>query len=455
MAKEMKKRKQTVDMTSGSITKPLILFILPIIGSGVLQLLYNTVDFIYVGNLLNKTSAAAVGASSTLIFCCIGLFSGIAVGTSVVVSQALGAHNGKDAGKALHTSIAFSLLGGAVLMLLAIAFAPEILKLLNTPGRAMEEAVAYMRIYMLSTPAMIYYNVCSGAIRAAGDSRTPFCILAVCGVVNVAADAVFLIIIPLGVAGVAIATAIAQVLSAVLITRALCRGESSLKLELGKLRIDSDMLKRVLSIGLPTGIQTVLITVSNVMVQYHINAFDETAVAAFATYYKVESFVYLPITAFGQAATTFAGQNTGAVRYDRVRTGCRMILIVCIITTVLLAGIVLLFPKTVFGWVMKDDAVVAETILIASISFPFYWFYSFQEVYGGAIRGMGNAVGPMAVIIGNLCVLRLLLLEILSRVVGTLQSIAAVYPLTWGGTALCFIVLYAVTIRGKTEIVHI
>ena len=177
MAKEMKKRKQTVDMTSGSITKPLILFILPIIGSGVLQLLYNTVDFIYVGNLLNKTSAAAVGASSTLIFCCIGLFSGIAVGTSVVVSQALGAHNGKDAGKALHTSIAFSLLGGAVLMLLAIAFAPEILKLLNTPGRAMEEAVAYMRIYMLSTPAMIYYNVCSGAIRAAGDSRTPFCIL--------------------------------------------------------------------------------------------------------------------------------------------------------------------------------------------------------------------------------------------------------------------------------------
>lgn len=439
------------DMTSGPITGPLMLFILPLIGSGIFQQLYNTVDFIFIGNLLSKTSAAAVGASSSLIYCCIGLFSGISVGTSVVVSQAFGAGDGKRADRALHTSVTFGIAGGIVLTAVTIVLAPWILRLLNTPETVIPEAVKYLRIYMLSVPAMIFYNMCSGAVRATGDSDTPFRILVVCGFANVAFDAVFLMAIPLGVAGVALATLISQLLSAVLIAAALNRGAGILTLRASALDIDGPILRHILRIGLPAGIQTLLITVSNVMVQYYINGFGETAVAAFATYYKVENFIYLPLMAFGQASTTFSGQNTGAGLFRRVRKGSNIMLLLCIIVTAVISGLILLFPDTVFGWFMKDTEAVRLTIVIASVSFPFYWFYSFLEVYGGSLRGMGYSLSPMAIIVSIICVLRIVLLAVFSHTIGTIPSIASVYPITWGTAALCFIVEYIVVIRKKLK----
>ena len=444
------RRSNTIDMTSGPVTGPLVLFMLPLIGSGLFQQLYNTVDFMFIGNLLDKTSAAAVGASSSLIYCCIGLFSGISVGTTVVISQAFGAGKKDLADRALHTSVAFGALGGVLLTALTILFAPGVLRILNTPESVIPQAVTYLRIYMISVPAMIFYNMCSGAVRAAGDSRTPFIILVICGLVNVAMDAFLLIVIPMGVAGVALATLAAQLLSGLLIAMALRRKEGMLFLRASALRIDGGILKKVLRIGLPAGIQTLLITVSNVMVQYYINGFGEVSVAAFATYYKVENFIYLPIMAFGQASTTFSGQNTGAERFDRVRRGSNILLAMCIGITCLISGLILLFPETVFGWFMKDAEVVKCTIVIAMVSFPFYWFYAFLEVYGGSLRGMGYSLSPMAVIIGNICVLRIALLAVFSAVFGTLRSLAAVYPVTWGGAALCFIAEFIIVMRKKT-----
>ena len=429
-------------MTEGPIVRPLITFMLPLIGTSIFQQLYNTVDFLFVGNLLDRTAAAAVGASSTLITCMIGLFSGISVGTVVVAAQAVGAGEQKRAEQAVHASVTFGLAGGAVVTILGILLAPWILVLLRTPETVLSQAVTYMRIYLISVPMMIFYNMISGGMRACGDSGTPFRILVICGIVNVLMDAVFIIWIPLGVTGVAVATAVSQTLSALLAALLAARPGTLIRFSPQKLGFYPDTLGAVMRIGLPTGIQTIIITFSNIMVQYHINDFGELAVAAFTTYYKVESLIYLPILAFGQASTTFAGQNTGAGRFFRVRRGTVMTAAIGVGVVACIAGSILLFPRTVFGWFMKDQDVVTCALTIARVSFPFYWIYPLLEVLGGAVRGMGYALRSMVVIICNLCVVRVGLLAVFSRVFHTIPSLGAVYPITWATAAICFAVVF-------------
>ncbi len=442
---------KSIDMTRGPIVGPLIRFILPLVGSSIFQQLYNTVDFLFVGNFLNKTAAAAVGASATLITCTIGLFSGISVGTSVVASQAIGAGDREKAEKALHSSVTFGLLGGLLLMTLGILLAPALLRLLRTPENVIPQAVTYIRIYLLSIPMLIFYNMVSGGMRAYGDSRSPFLVMVVCGLLNVLLDALFIVWIPLGVAGVAIATAITQTLSALLVAFLASRKGNVLRLSARKLGIDLRVLGKVLRIGLPTGIQTVIITFSNVMVQYYINDFGETAVAAFATYYKVENFIYLPIMAFGQASTTFAGQNTGAKQYRRILRGTVTTALIGAAVVGCLVIVFVSFPRTIVGWFMKDGDVVENTLRIALVSFPFYSVYPVLEVTGGALRGMGKAIGSMIVIIANLCVLRISLLAVFSATIHTIQSLASVYPITWTGAALSFVVFFAIVIRKRLK----
>ena len=436
-------------MTKGPIVGPLFRFILPLVGSSIFQQLYNTVDFLFVGNFLNKTSAAAVGASATLITCTIGLFSGISVGTSVAAAQAIGGGDRDRAERALHSSVTFGLVGGLLLMTLGILFAPALLRLLRTPETVIPQAVVYIRIYLISVPMLIFYNMVSGGMRAYGDSRSPFLVMVVCGLLNVVLDALFIVWIPLGVAGVAIATAITQTLSALLVGFLASRKGNVIRLSARKLGIDGEVLGKVLRIGLPTGIQTVIITFSNVMVQYYINDFGETAVAAFATYYKVENFIYLPIMAFGQASTTFAGQNTGAGQYRRILRGTVITALIGAAVVGCLVIVFVSFPRTIVGWFMKDGDVVENALKIALVSFPFYSIYPILEVTGGALRGMGKAIGSMIVIILNLCVLRITLLAIFSATIHTIQSLAAVYPITWAGAALSFVVFFTIVIRRR------
>ena len=445
------REKKSIDMTKGPLVGPLIRFILPLIGGSIFQQLYNTVDFMFVGNLLDKTAAAAVGASSTLITCIIGLFSGIAVGTSVVAAQAIGAKDRERAEEALHSSVTFGIIGGLILMILGMLFSPHILKILRTPEEVMPQAVVYIRIYLISVPMLIFYNMVSGGMRAYGNSRSPFIVLVICGFLNVAMDALFLVVFPLGVAGVAIATAISQGASAFLVWYLASRPELPLRLSLRKLGVSGGILRQVLRIGLPTGVQTIIITFSNVMVQYYINDLGETAVAAFATYYKVENFIYLPIMAFGQAATTFAGQNTGAGNYRRILRGTVVTTIISAAVVACLAGAVLAFPRTVFTWFMKDADVVTHALMIATVTYPLYWIYPILEVTGASIRGMGYSISSMIVIIANLCVLRVSLLAVFSRVYHTLPAIGSVYPITWAGAAICFIVVFAVIITKKIK----
>ena len=443
------KRSRTIDMTKGPIFGPLVRFMLPLIGGSIFQQLYNTVDFIFVGNCLDQTAAAAVGASATLITITIGLFTGISVGTSVVAAQAIGAGNRERAEKALHSSVTFGLVGGLLLMTLGILFAPALLRLLRTPETVIPQAVTYIRIYLISIPMLIFYNMVSGGLRSYGDSRSPFLVLVICGLLNVVLDAVFIVWIPMGVAGVAIATTITQSLSAILVAILASRKDNVLRLSARKLGIDFRVLGNVLRIGLPTGIQTVIVTFSNVMVQYYINDFGETAVAAFATYYKVENFIYLPIMAFGQASTTFAGQNTGAGQYRRILRGTVIQAVFGAAVVGVLVIIFVSFPRSIVSLLMKDQNVVTHTLMIALVSFPFYSVYPILEITGGALRGMGKALTSMIVIILNQCVLRIALLAVFSAKFHTIRSLAAVYPITWAGAALCFVVIFAFEMRKR------
>ena len=443
----MGKKAKTIDMTNGPIFGPLVLFILPLIGGSIFQQLYNTVDFIFVGNFLDKTAAAAVGASATLINCTIGLFTGIAVGTTVVAARAIGSGDLKRAEKTIHTSITLGIIGGIVLMAVGILFSPGILRLLNTPESVMPQAILYIRIYLISLPMLFFYNIVSGGLRAEGDSSTPFKVLVICGLLNVVFDAFFIVVVKMGVAGVALATTLTQSLSALMIGIFASRKERTIRFSFRQLGIDGPLLKGVLRIGLPTGIQTIIITISNVFVQYFINDFGETAVAAFATYYKVENLIFLSILAVGQASTTFAGQNMGAGNYRRIRKGSLIMLCLGAGITIIVAGLILLFPDVVFRWFMKDPEVIANAISLAMVSFPFYWIYPAIEVFGGAIRSLGYSITSMVVIIINLCAVRIGLLSFFSKTIHTMQSLAAVYPITWATAALSFTVIFFIVIR--------
>ena len=445
---------RTVRMTEGPIGRTMFFFILPLVGSSMFQQLYNTADFFLVSNFLGRTAAAAVGASGTLVTCSIGLFSGIAVGTAVVTAQAVGAREEETANRALHASLAFGAAGGLALMVLGLLLAPQILAALDTPSTVMEDAVLYLRIYFLSIPASILYNMCAGALRACGDARTPLWILAIFGVVNVAGDCLLILVIPMGVAGAAIATIICQWLSLAAVLVCLRRPEWPVRFSWKSLRWDGPLLHRILRVGLPSGLQTIVICLSDVLVQYYINGFGEAAVAAFATYYKVENFIYLPIMAFGQASTTFAGQNVGAGQVHRIRRGTAVAAGLGVAITAGIAGIIYLFQDTVFSWFIQDTAVVTEAMVIAAVVFPSYWVYPIMEATGGALRGMGYSLTSMAITLVNLCALRVALLAVFSRHIHTLQAIASVYPITWTTAMLCFVAAFCVVMRKRDPLGH-
>ena len=439
--------KKPVDMTQGPIVKPLILFILPLIGGSVFQQLYNTVDFIFVGNYLNSTAAAAVGASSTLINCTIGLFTGISVGTSVVAANAIGAKRADEARKALHTSVTFGLAGGLIMMILGIVFAPAILQALNTPPTVIPQAITYMRIYMISLPMLVIYNMLSGSLRAEGDSSTPFKVLVICGLLNVLFDFIFIAVIPLGVAGVALASTVTQALSALFSVIFTSRKNREIRFSVRDLGIDKNVLGKILKTGLPTGIQAIVITISNIFVQYFINGYGETPVAAFAVYFKVENLVFLTILAFGQASVTFAGQNMGAGNYKRLQKGTVMAACVGMAITTATVIVILSFSKVVFRWFINDQEVMMTAISLAMVSFPFYWIYPMIEVFGGAVRAMGYSLRSMIIVIANYCALRLILLSIISGTGQSIRMMAAVYPITWATAAVCFVTLFFVLIK--------
>ena len=431
------------DLTVGPIGRKLVLFALPLLGSSLIQQLYNTVDIFFVGNFVSDSNAmSAVGASALIVSLLVGFFTGMSVGAGVVVSLFYGEHNDKKLSQAVHTAIMIGLIGGIVLTIVGVIASPLLLQWMNTPPEILDMAVTYLRIYFLSLLSLLLYDMGVGILRAVGDSKRPLLYLAVGGVLNVLLDLIFVWLFQWGVTGVAVATLISQTVPAVLVMVHLLRVKQPYRIMVKKLRLHKEMVRRIFRVGIPAGVQSIVITLSNMVVQYHINSFGPDAIAAFTAYFKVELLLYLPIVSFGQAVTTFTGQNVGAGQYQRVQKGVRLGLLLGVLFTGCMATVVTLFGRQIYGCFTGDAAVIDKGMEVLLLTAPMYFLYVFLEVFSGAVRGSGSSAVPMVIVIANMCVLRVVLLTVLVPLWNTISAVAICYPITWFTTSFCLGIYY-------------
>lgn len=430
------------DMTKDKILPQLIIFALPLLGSSLIQQLYNTADLLFVGNFVGKASAAAVGSSSLIFTCLIGLFTGISVGAGIAISHLWGALKKEEAYRLAKTAMVMGIVGSFVLMIIGLLGAYRILEFLHTPKEIMKEAVLYLRIYFLSMIPMVIYNMGASILRACGNSKVPFYILIGGGVINIVMDAIFVVVLGHGVAGVAIATSISQTVSAVCMVCYLISKHSPICVFSRDIQLELSSMRSILKYGLPAGIQAIVITISNVAVQYYINGYGQNVVAAYTAYFKIENVVYLPIMACGQAITTFVGQNYGCGLHDRIKKGTiQGVLLTCVIT-IIITQLILLVPEMAVGLFIKDGSVISYGICILATTFPLYWLYAILEVIGGSLRGMGYSIISMIVVMTGLCGLRVILLYVINYFDLSFKFVASVYPITWGVTAMVFLTIF-------------
>ena len=440
------------DLTVGPIGKKLLLFAVPLLLGSLVQQLYNTVDLIFVGNYIGKSASAAIGASTLLITCLVGFFGGMSVGSGVVIAQLYGAKDTRGLNRAVHNTAALCLAGGMLMMALGYLLAPGYLRLIRTPESIRGSAVSYLRIYFFSFLSIITYNLGSGVIRALGDSKTPLYAQLAGGLVNVGMDYLFVRVLENGVAGVAWASLISQSLAALIVLQKLTKLDEAYALRPRRISFDSAILKKVLRIGVPAGAQALVITLSNVMAQYHINSLGEDAIAAFTAYFKVELIVYLPIVALGQAMMTFAGQNYGAGQLERVRRGTLQCTLISMALAAATSVLALAFGGTLFRVFSQESSVIELGQRIIGVTFPFYFIYSVLQTLGDSLRGLGKARGPMLIILVNLCLIRTALLFLIVPRVNEIRGVAVCYPITWALTALCMLVYYIQCIRKEKTI---
>ena len=433
---------KTTDLTTGTIWKRLLFFAIPLLLSSLVQQLYNTVDLIFVGNFIDKSASAAIGSSSLLVTCLVGFFGGMSVGSGVVVSHIFGAGETEKLSKAVHNVIALSIAGGLGFMFFGYFFAPVFLKLINTLQDIYVNAVSYLRIYFFSLVFIFVYNLGSSVLRALGDSKSPLYAQAVGGLVNIAMDYLFIRCFENGVTGAAWATFCSQGTAALLTVYSLMKLAPAYSLHLRKIGFDREILKKVILIGVPAGAQSLVITLSNIMAQYHINSFGEDAIAAYTAYFKIELIIYLPIVAFGQAVMAFAGQNMGARNYKRMREGTRICLFMSMGLAFATSLLALQFGPQLFRIFNKEPSVIETGCRIIGISFPFYFVYCILQILGDSLRGAGKVKEPMYIVLVNICIIRTILLFLIVPVVQDITGVAVTYPATWILTSVCMLVYY-------------
>lgn len=429
-------------ITQGVIWKQLLIFFFPILIGTFFQQLYNTVDTIVVGQYVGTNALAAVGTTGTLINLLVGFFVGVSSGATVIISQFFGAGDGKNVSKAVHTSIALALVGGLVIMVLGLLTARPSLVLLGVPEEILGDALTYMNVYYCGIIASMIYNVGTGVLRAIGDSRMPLYVLIVCCLVNIVLDLLFVLGFHWDVFGVAIATVLSQVVSAVLIMARLMLTRESYRVELKRIRFDKSILKNVIRIGLPAGMQSVLYSVSNLVVQASINSFGTDAIASWAAIGKIDGFIWMVMSAFGIAITTFVGQNFGARQYDRVRSGVRVCMAMAAGLTLLVSVSFYFGAEPLFRVFTQDNNVVAVGVQMMHVLTPVYITYISIEVLSGALRGCGDVRVPTLITVFFVCGLRMLWLTTMVPLYHTIATVEFSYPLTWTLASLLFILYY-------------
>lgn len=436
------KRREPAAITEGVIWKQLLLFFFPILIGTFFQQLYNTVDTVIVGQYVGKEALAAVGATGTLINLLVGFFVGLASGATVVISQYFGAGDAQGLSRAVHTSVALALAGGVILMVLGLATSRPALVAMGVPQEVLGDALTYINTYYAGVVAVMIYNVGTGILRAIGDSRMPLYVLIACCLANIVLDLLFVVSFHWGVFGVALATALSQVVSAALVSLRLLLTREAYRVEPRRVRFHGDVLKNVARIGLPAGAQSVLYSISNLVIQAAINSFGTDAIAAWSAVGKVDGFVWMVMGAFGISITTFVGQNFGAGKFDRVRRGTRVCLGMTLGSVLALTVAELLFAEPILRVFTGDETVVALGRGFVNIWAPAYAAYVFIEILSGTVRGAGESVQPMVITLLGVCGLRLLWVAVAVPLWRAPETLAMSYPVTWAVTAVIFIVYY-------------
>lgn len=430
-------------ITEGVIWKQLLIFFFPILFGTFFQQFYSTVDTIIVGQAVGKDALAAVGATATLVYLLIGFFTGLSSGAGVVIAQYFGGNQPEGVRKSVHTAMTMSIILGAAFTAVGIVTAPVALELMNTPPEIMDQSLGYLRVYYVGMIPTLIYNMGSGILRSVGDSRRPLYFLIAASLINIVLDLVFVAGLDMGVEGAAWATVLSQVVSAVLVIVSLSRAKgTSYRLDLKQMNMYWSTLKPILRIGLPTAFQSLMYSGSNLIVQTAVNDFGTDVIAAWTVYGKVDAIFWMAISSMGLAITTFAGQNFGAAKYQRVHRSVAVSTAMGMGMTIFCTVAFMVFAKPLF-LIFNDDPLVLE-LGVDMIRFlaPTYVTYVCIEIFSGALRGCGDSLVPTVITCLGVCVLRIGWIWALMPVWHSMEIVMLSYPVTWLVTSVCYVVYY-------------
>lgn len=449
-----KKKAYEIDMCSDPLLPKLLLFALPLIASGILQLLFNAADMIIIGQYaetkeLAEQGIAAIGATSSMINFFVNIAIGVSVGSNVTVARYFGGHRPKDVHDAVHTSVLLSLILGFGIGVIAICFSRPLLILMKTPEEALEQATLYVRIYFAGLPVMMLYNFGSAILRAVGDTKRPLHYLTAAGVLNVALNYCFVRYLHMNVEGVAMATVISQVLSAVLVLRCLMKSEGSYKLNLRELKLHARIVKKILQVGLPAGVQGMIFSTSNMLIQSSVNFFGSTAVAGNSACMNLEGFVYTSMNSFYQTVISFTSQNLGAGKYKRINKILLSCLLLVTITGLVMGNAFVYFGRTLLGFYAKDGnfAMIDYGMNRMKVIMTIYCLCGIMDVLCGAIRGLGYGIMPMIVSLIGACGFRILWIFTVFQTHHSLKVLYISYPVSWAITAMVHVVCFVIVRR--------
>lgn len=438
--------KYELDMCNGPVLKKMLIFTLPLMLSSVLQLVFNAADVIIVGRFAGDNSLAAVGSNAALINLLTNLFIGLSIGANVIAARHYGAGEVKELSKTVHTSMLMGAISGVFLTIIGVCFAKQLLELMKTPDEVLVLAADYLRIYFLGMPALMLYNFGSALLRSIGDTKRPLFYLSAAGVINIILNLVFVIIFKLDVVGVAIATVVSESVSAILIVRCLMHETGGIRLILSELRIDGRKAAAIMRLGLPAGLQGVIFSLSNVVIQSSVNIFGSTVVAGNSAAQNLEGFVYVAMNSFYQSAISFTSQNYGAKRYDRLTK-----ILACALGCVVVTGLVLgysglLFGKQLLGLYTSGAETIDAGLVRMKVIFSIYFLCGIMDVMVGGLRGIGYSIMPMIVSLIGACGVRLVWIATVFQIpeYHTIKTVYISYPVSWVITIAAHVVCYII-----------
>lgn len=439
-------KKYEIDMCNGPLLGKILLFSLPLMLSGILQLLFNAADMIVVGRWVGSDALAAVGSTGSLVNLLVNVFIGLSVGANVLVARYYGAGQDRELSETVHTAVLTAFAGGVLLIFVGFFVSPFALELMGAPEEVLGQSVLYLRIYFIGMPAMMVYNFGSAILRAVGDTKRPLFFLTVAGVINVILNLFFIIQCHMGVAGVALATTISQCVSAVLVVICLIKTDGAYKIIVKNLKINSHKFKMMVKIGLPAGLQGALFSISNVLIQSSVNSFGSVAMAGNSAAGNLEGFVYTAMNTFHQTAVSFTGQNYGARQFKRIGK-IFLYCILCVSVVGLVSGnLFYIFGEQLLHLYSPDAEVIAYGLKRMFYICTTYFLCGIMDTIVGALRGMGYSVMPMLVSLTGACIFRVIWIWTIFAKHRTLDVLYLSYPVSWGLTALvhlvCFIIVY-------------